>query len=160
MIKKTVAIALFLFFVTTTSVMTAGLVVREINKNNNSSTNQTTNTITSNQTLTTAELAKHNTSGNCWLLISNQMYNVTSYIRSHPGGSNEIIRFCGQDATSAFQTKGGQGNNHSNAAYSMLAPYIIGKLNKTITTQQLDTSITQTNTTPPPANNGEVEDDD
>ena len=109
--------------------------------------------------LTAVELAKHNKANDCWLLISSKIYNVTSYIGSHPGGANEIIKFCGTDATTAFQTKDGRGNNHSQAAYAMLVPYYIGNLNQNITTQQLNTSVNQTNNTPPPTNSGEVDDD-
>lgn len=114
---------------------------------------------TANTALTMVELAKHNKSSDCWLLINGKLYNVTNYIGSHPGGANEIIKFCGVDATAAFQTKDGRGNNHSQAAYAMLAPYYIGDLNQNITAQQFNASVNQTNSTPPPTNRGETDDD-
>jgi len=114
---------------------------------------------TVNTSLTLAELTKHNQANDCWLLISGKMYNVTSYIRSHPGGSNEIIKFCGQDATVAYQTKDARGVPHSSGATNMLVAYYIGDLNQNITSEQLNTNLQQTNTAPPPTNNGEFEDD-
>ena len=87
-------------------------------------------TPTSNTTpsLTMSELAKHNSSQSCWLLISGKIYDVTSFINQHPGGANEILKNCGTDATVAFATRGGTGT-HSARAYSMLSKYFIGNLN-------------------------------
>lgn len=110
--------------------------------------------------LTITEIAKHNSANNCWLLINNKVYNVTSYINSHPGGANEIIKFCGTDATSAFQTKDGRGNNHSSAAYAMLSSYYIGDLNQNISQQQLNTTLQNTNSTAPPRSGDDDEYDD
>jgi len=86
------------------------------------------NTITLNMT----EIAKHNTADNCWLLINSQVYNVTGAISSHPGGANYIIAYCGQEATQAFDTKGGQGDSHSRRADALLNNYLIGGFNQTI----------------------------
>ncbi len=104
--------------------------------------------------LTVSEIAKHNTVQNCWLLISGKVYDVTSFIPSHPGGAGQITPFCGQDATTAFDTRGGTGA-HSQTANSMLASYYIGDLNSQVPTP------TPVNTTVPPTrpfNN--FEDDD
>lgn len=79
------------------------------------------------QILTTSEVALHNTSANCWLLISNNVYNVTNYLTSHPGGVSVITPYCGKDATNAFATRGGNGN-HSNNAQNLLNNYLIGAL--------------------------------
>jgi len=92
-----------------------------------SSSGQTGNII-----LSASEIAKHNITNDCWLIISNNVYNVTAYIGSHPGGTNAIAVYCGQDATIAFQTKGGAGS-HSSYAYSLLGNYLLGPLNQTVT---------------------------
>lgn len=86
----------------------------------------------SNLTLTTAEVAAHNSAADCWLLINSQVYNVTSYLNSHPGGVNAITPFCGGEATNAFNTRGGRGGGHSNSATNLLNNYRIGALNSSV----------------------------
>lgn len=58
----------------------------------------------------------------CILTISGARYDVTDYLRDHPGGSSRIIPFCGKDATTAFQTQGGEGS-HSGIAKETLEKY-------------------------------------
>ncbi len=91
---------------------------------------------TAGTTLTVATVSSHSTAGNCWLIISNTVYAVTGYLNLHPGGANRIIPYCGQEATQAFQTRGGSGS-HSTNAYSILDNYRIGVLNSNVTTQQI-----------------------
>jgi len=49
--------------------------------------------------LTMAVVAQHNTADNCWLVINNNIYNVTDYIPNYPGGGQAITALCGKDAT-------------------------------------------------------------
>ena len=83
------------------------------------------------QSLTNYEVAKHNSADNCWIIIQGFVYNVTQYLSLHPGGSDRIIPFCGQDATSAFVTQGGKGS-HSSQASLDLSKLKLGQLNDTI----------------------------
>lgn len=79
--------------------------------------------------LTMSEVAKHNSSADCWFVINNKVYNVTNYL-NHPGGRQEIIAYCGTDATNAFTTQGGSGS-HSSRAQADLANWYLGPLNGT-----------------------------
>jgi len=101
-------------------------------------------------TLTSAEVASHNTLQNCWLIISGKVYEVTSYVFNHPGGANAISPYCGKDGTQAFSTKGGKGSNHSSGAYSQLNGYLIGSVNSTVSAAP--TGIPGTTTNPPSSN--------
>ena len=83
-------------------------------------------------TLTATELAKHASGNDCWLLISGKFYDVTDYIGQHPGGTQEILRACGTDATQAFSTMNGRGG-HSAQAYGELDRYLLGSLGETVT---------------------------
>lgn len=38
------------------------------------------------KTYTMAEVSQHSTSTDCWLILSNGVYDVTPYISRHPGG--------------------------------------------------------------------------
>ncbi len=103
---------------------------------------------TSNMPLTIGEVAKHNSSGDCWIIIQNSVYNVTQYLNLHPGGSNRVVPFCGQDATSAFVTKDGQGS-HSAQADRDLSQLKLGQLNTIIdivnTSNQIQSNINSIN---------------
>ena len=76
------------------------------------------------KTFTSAQVSAHKSSSNCWLIISNQVYDVTSYIPKHPGGQGTIIPYCGTDATQAFTVD----VPHSARAGNLLSNYFIGNL--------------------------------
>jgi cytochrome b involved in lipid metabolism len=76
-----------------------------------------------------ATVAEHNAPDNCWLVINNNIYNLTDYISDHPGGEKNITDYCGKEATAAFETKGsGSGETHSDEARQILEQYYIGSL--------------------------------
>ena len=75
--------------------------------------------------LSSSEIAQHSTRDSCWLLISGKVYDVTSFIADHPGGSRDILKNCGKDATNDYATQDGEGE-HSSQANAMLADYYIG----------------------------------
>ena len=95
---------------------------KDTNENVNTSST-TSNTIT----LDSAEVAKHASSNDCWLIISGKVYNVTSFLPRHPGGPEKIIPLCGQDATTQFTTQGGEGT-HSAVATAELSRLLLGSL--------------------------------
>lgn len=79
------------------------------------------------KSLTMTEVAKHNTPSDCWVVVSNKVYNVTNLEDSHPGGRQAIISSCGTDATEKFMTKGGRGS-HSPKAQQVLQSFYIGNV--------------------------------
>ena len=93
-----------------------------------SQSNTSASTTNDSKSYTLAELSKHKSSSDCWLAINGNVYNVTQYLDFHPGGADIILMFCGQDATKAYNTKGGRGGGHSSRADNQLANYIIGTL--------------------------------
>merc|ERR1719291_359232 len=52
--------------------------------------------------ITMAEVQKHVTKGDCWVVVSGQVLNVTNFLSSHPGGELAILTFAGKDATEEF----------------------------------------------------------
>jgi cytochrome b involved in lipid metabolism len=74
------------------------------------------------------DVAKHNNQNDCWIVIDGKVYDVTSYIESHPGGK-VMANFCGQDGSLAFATKG-KNKPHSPAAYEILKTLYIGDLSQ------------------------------
>ncbi len=58
---------------------------------------------------TAAEVAIHKNASSCWTIVNNFVYDVTSFISQHPGGSARILSICGIDGTNAFDDQhGGQ----------------------------------------------------
>eukprot|EP00667_Euglena_gracilis_P006151 EG_transcript_6204 len=54
------------------------------------------------RTVTEAEVAQHNTAGDCWVIIDGYVYNVTSFLDLHPGGRGVLLPYAGRDATETF----------------------------------------------------------
>ena len=75
----------------------------------------------------TMERVKANsTSSSCWAVISGNVYDLTKWIGSHPGGSGAIASLCGTDGTSEFLAMHrGQGKPEAR-----LAGYLLGPLAK------------------------------
>merc|ERR1719326_1940145 len=51
---------------------------------------------------TMAEVAKHTSKTDCWVVVSGQVLDVTSFLSQHPGGELAILTFAGKDATEEF----------------------------------------------------------
>merc|ERR1711998_540859 len=49
-----------------------------------------------------SEVAKHTTDKDCWVVVSGQVLNVTTFLSQHPGGALAIHTFAGKDATEEF----------------------------------------------------------
>ncbi|KAL5280698.1 hypothetical protein ACFFRR_004607 [Megaselia abdita] len=76
--------------------------------------------------ITLKEVAHHDEMNDCWVVIYDRVYNVTDFLRSHPGGEWTIMDYAGRDATIAFR-----GTGHSKDAIAMLNDYVIGELPET-----------------------------
>lgn len=48
------------------------------------------------------EISKHNTINDCWIVINNHVFDVTNYLKRHPGGSKIILKFAGKDCSDIF----------------------------------------------------------
>lgn len=79
------------------------------------------------RTITAAELSRHASAERCWKAIRGKVYDLTDYIAKHPTPSSVMLRWCGKEATEAYETKG-YGRPHSAAADAMLEAYYIGDL--------------------------------
>jgi cytochrome b involved in lipid metabolism len=51
--------------------------------------------------ITKAELAKHNTEEDCWVLVEGKVYNVTAF-KDHPGEYETLVENSGRDGTNEF----------------------------------------------------------
>ena len=75
---------------------------------------------------TMAKVKENNSAASCWSVINGNVYNLTQWINSHPGGPSVIRGLCGVDGTSSFNGRHrGQGN-----PTATLASYLLGPLAK------------------------------
>jgi len=51
---------------------------------------------------TMADVAKHTTKGDCWVVLHGRVLNVTNFLSEHPGGELAILTFAGKDASEEF----------------------------------------------------------
>jgi len=82
--------------------------------------------------LTPAQIAAHNSRGNCWVYLSqiNKAYNITSYVANpslHPGG-DVIAPHCGTDIYNYFLGTAGGHKHSANALNNVLQAYYIGPM--------------------------------
>jgi hypothetical protein len=161
MTKRVVGVAIFAFWAVTVSMLTAGLVFYQSSITGDGvglPQNQTGGGQTPGIVLTAAEIAKHSSASDCWIIINSKVYDVTNYLGIHPGGAGTIAPYCGQDATTAFATKDkSPPTSHSQTANGLLGAYYIGDVNQTISQQ----GTQQPPQNPPGAGRGggEFEDD-
>jgi isopentenyl diphosphate isomerase/L-lactate dehydrogenase-like FMN-dependent dehydrogenase len=47
-------------------------------------------------------VAKHTSADSCWVVLYGNVYDVTSFLSSHPGGSKIILKLAGRDATEEY----------------------------------------------------------
>ncbi len=149
--KKLASASLFIFFVVVTAILTSGLVFYQNNKDSTSVqvSGLKVSTITKNKinqlstdgkslVLNLSEITRHNKQLDCWLLINDNVYDITSFFGSHPGGNAAMLSTCGTDATDAYMTKDPNaatttgGKSHSSNARNMLKDYYLGTLNQSI----------------------------
>ncbi|KAH8699274.1 cytochrome b5-like heme/steroid binding domain-containing protein, partial [Talaromyces proteolyticus] len=55
------------------------------------------------KTYTAAEVAKHNGPDNFWMIINDNVYDVTSFLAEHPGGGKILKGVAGKDASKKFR---------------------------------------------------------
>jgi len=70
--------------------------------------------------MTMVNVSKHNTKNDCYLVVNDNIYDVSSYISKHPGGSRSVTSLCGGEVTGVFASI------HSNRAWDLLVNYKIG----------------------------------
>lgn len=75
-------------------------------------------------TFTADEVSQHATSSDCWTIVNDAVYDLTSYVNSHPGGPAKISQICGTDGTSLFENA----DPHDERATNQLETLYMGEL--------------------------------
>ncbi|RHY35035.1 hypothetical protein DYB32_000439 [Aphanomyces invadans] len=58
------------------------------------------------------EIAQHNTEQDCWTILDGKVYNLTPYLRYHPGGIGKLMLSAGGDCTTLFNESHAWVNGH------------------------------------------------
>mmetsp|Transcript_11387 Transcript_11387/g.18858 ORF Transcript_11387/g.18858 Transcript_11387/m.18858 type:complete len:408 (-) Transcript_11387:124-1347(-) len=97
------------------------------------------NTAISANMVVMSDVELHNTDGNCWVVYSNQVYDMSDYAKSHPGGSTYIYDLCGADGTSEY------GKYHKESLLKSIKGNLVGSLAESSTgTTSVGASAPQT----------------
>ncbi|XP_053675479.1 uncharacterized protein LOC128725739 [Anopheles nili] len=73
--------------------------------------------------ITLDEVAYHDSYDDCWIVLYDRVYDITNFLKLHPGGHDVLVENGGRDATIAFLNAG-----HSSMALKSLKLYEIGEL--------------------------------
>jgi len=74
------------------------------------------------KSFTLNEVSKHNTESDCWIILFGKVYNITKFIKIHPGQFFPVY-IAGKDATDMFKTI------HSHRAKQLLSSNTFQKKN-------------------------------
>lgn len=77
---------------------------------------------TTSLTFTMSEVKKHNSADSAWIVVHGHIYDCTSFLKDHPGGSDSILLNAGTDCTEEFDAI------HSDKAKKLLEEYRVGEL--------------------------------
>eukprot|EP00296_Roombia_truncata_P007903 JP446362.1.p2 GENE.JP446362.1~~JP446362.1.p2 ORF type:complete len:346 (-),score=111.22 JP446362.1:132-1145(-) len=70
------------------------------------------------------EIRKHNSEKDAWVTLEGEVFDVTRFIKDHPGGKEVVLDYLGTDITNVFFSD--DIHAHSENAQGMLAQYRIG----------------------------------
>ena len=72
---------------------------------------------------TMEKVRANNTASSCWSVIDGNVYDLTKWISSHPGGAGNIISLCGKNGTTEFAAKHrGESNPQARLKGFLLGP--------------------------------------
>ena len=77
--------------------------------------------------LTAEEVALHATEDDCWVIVNGQVYDVTEFLGSHPGGRTILAGVGGTDASAMFNSL-----HDASILDEVAAPYRLGALGETL----------------------------
>lgn len=75
-------------------------------------------------TFTRAEVESHNSDSDCYVTIADNVYDITDFVESHPGGPELVLDWAGRDVTDILKDE--DSHKHSESAYEILEESLVG----------------------------------
>ena len=69
------------------------------------------------------EISRHNREKDLWIVIDGGVYDLTKFLKEHPGGEELLLNLAGQDGTKCFDDIG-----HSGEAITLRETFKIGEI--------------------------------
>lgn len=91
-------------------------------------------------TFTRADVESHNSAKSCYVTVGKNVYDVTDFLDSHPGGADLVLEYAGHDVTEILKDE--SSHFHSEAAYEVLEDSLVGFLSAEKTTTNGDARTT------------------
>jgi len=90
-------------------IVSSGRLVNDVQPSDFEVTTQTdqgvTETINTDGLFSMDVVSAHAEEGDCWSVVHGAVYDLTSWVSRHPGGSDHIIEMCGIDASSIYDAQ-------------------------------------------------------
>jgi hypothetical protein len=61
-------------------------------------------------------VAQHNNRNSCWIIVKDEVFDVTDFLDQHPGGAGIILKYAGKDATQEYEALHQPGTIEENLA--------------------------------------------
>jgi cytochrome b involved in lipid metabolism len=103
----------------------SGIDVSQLPDNEEEEANEELDPDTGLRILSLEAVSYHCLPEDAWMVVYDKVYDVTEYLRRHPGGEEVMQEYVGYDATMAFR-----GVGHSAAATRIMNKFLIGILPK------------------------------
>jgi len=72
------------------------------------------------------QVSAHNKISDCWMVINGHIYDITNFFGQHPEGDQIMLKYCGKDGSTGFNTKDSLvAKAHSTIAQTLLKQYLI-----------------------------------
>jgi cytochrome b involved in lipid metabolism len=101
--------------------------------------------------LTNSEIKTHSSRSDCWSIVNANVYNLTSYVKNHPGGASVIENICGKNGSKAFVNQ----HNTQGKPNNVLDSFLLGPVGASISAEAGQKVIN-----PPAAGNGGESDEE
>ena len=68
------------------------------------------------------QVNEHKTEDDCWVAVSNRVYNITKWLNKHPGGKQLLLNLGGRDCSDEFRIF------HYKPNFTLLNTFVVGEL--------------------------------
>lgn len=75
-------------------------------------------------TLTQVDVASHNTTESCYVIMGKKVYDITPFLDDHPGGGELIVEYGGKDVKAIMEEE--LSHYHSESAYEIMDDHFVG----------------------------------